>query len=322
MHRLPTRIKEQAASLFAYVRDALGRARATMAEARKNGISPRQRRALLLAAASFVLGLGFCVFMAWLIASIAANPDGFKELVRDNIVLAVIGYALVNTLQVFAAFIPGEPLELVAGYLFGTWGGLVVVSAGLALGEAVVFIAVKRFGTRFVHLFVSQEKLDELALFKDSRRLNVITFFMMFIPGTPKDIMTYIVGLTPMKLGTWMAIGIPARVLSIVASTVVGAQAAEDNWELAALIFAVTCVVSLFGMAYYVFISRQARQAALMEELGRREWEASGSKTNDAVVDTARYPLGSPGQGAPKTPRIVVGPAPATRNRPHKKIHR
>ena len=102
----------------------------------------------------------------------------------------------------------------------------------------------------------------------------------------------------------------------------VGAQAAEDNWGLAALIFAITCVVSLFGMAYYVFISRQARQAALMEELGRREWEASGSKTNDAVVDTARYPLGSPGQGAPKTPRIVVGPVPATRKRPHKKVHR
>ncbi len=319
MQRLLAKIKEQALSLISYVREGFGRARATVAEARKNGITPRQRRALLLAAASFFLGIGFCVFMAWLIASIAANPGGFKELVSDNIVLAVIAYGLVNTLQVFAAFIPGEPLELVAGYLFGTWGGLAVVSAGLALGEAIVFIAVKRLGTRFVHLFVSQEKLDELALFKDSRRLNVITFFMMFIPGTPKDIMTYIVGLTPMTLGTWMAISIPARMLSIVASTVVGAQAAEDNWGLAVLIFAITCVVSLFGMAYYVSISRQARQAALMEELGRQEWEASGSKTNDAVSTVATDSTAHQRQAKP---RIVVGSAPATRNRPHKKLHR
>ncbi len=369
MQRLLYRVKNQVKALASYGKDMMGRTRETVRKIKRDGMSPRQRRALLLASASFVLGIGFCVFMAWLIASIAANPDGFKDLVNDNLVLATIAYALVNTLQVFAAFIPGEPLELVAGYLFGTWGGLAVVSVGLALGEAIVFIAVKHLGTRFVHLFVSQEKLDELALFKDSRRLNVITFFMMFIPGTPKDIMTYIVGLTvhlfvsqekldelalfkdsrrlnvitffmmfipgtpkdimtyivgltPMTLGTWMAISIPARMLSIVASTVVGAQAAEDNWGLALLIFAITCVVSLFGMAYYVSISRQARQAALIEELGRKEWEASGARSNDATAITPSAPMQGDSLHSQATgPRIVMGSAPK-RNRPHRKTSR
>ncbi len=322
MQRLLCIVKNQVKALVSYGKDMMGRARETVGKIKRDGMSPRQRRALLLASASFVLGIGFCIFMAWLIASIAANPDGFKELVNDNLALAAIAYALVNTLQVFAAFIPGEPLELVAGYLFGTWGGLAVVSAGLALGEAVVFVAVKHLGTRFVHLFVSQEKLDELALFKDSRRLNVITFFMMFIPGTPKDIMTYIVGLTPMTLGTWMAISIPARMLSSVASTVVGAQAAEDNWGLALLIFAITCVVSLFGMAYYVSISRQARQAALIEELGRKEWEASGARSNDATSIAPTAPMhGSSLRPETTGPRIIMGSAPK-RNRPHRKTLR
>lgn len=294
--RLRAKLRSFASSLAAYLRDTASRAANVVRTARREGMTARQKRALALASASFVLGIGFCVFMAWLIASIAADPSGFSQLVHDNLALACIAYALVNTLQVFAAFIPGEPLELVAGYLFGTWGGLAVVSAGLALGEAIVFIAVKRLGTRFVHLFVSQEKLDELAIFKDTRRLNTITFFMMFLPGTPKDIMTYIVGLTPMTLGTWMGISIPARVLSIVASTLVGAQAAEDNWAFAIGIFAITCVVSLFGVLYYLVISRQARQAALMDELGHREWVASGCKTNDAPRDSNVSPAeASPG---------------------------
>ena len=290
MSSLLPMLKNRLSALLAYVGDAWHRMGRTIRTARREGLDARQKRALVLAGASFVLGIGFCVFMAWLIARIAADPSGFAQLVQDNLPLACIGYALVNTLQVFAAFIPGEPLELVAGYLFGTWGGLVVVSAGLALGEAIVFIAVKKLGPRFVHLFVSQEKLDELTIFKDTRRLNTITFFMMFLPGTPKDIMTYIVGLTPMTLGTWMGISIPARVLSIVASTWVGATAADDNWGLAIVVFIITLAVSACGMLYYVAISRQARQAALMDELGRREWEAGGCRVNDAPTTSKTAP--------------------------------
>lgn len=274
---------ERLDELVTYVRDVLVRAGQRLAKARREGLTAQQRRALALAGASACVGLAFCAFMAWLIGNIAADPSGFADLVQKNLPLAVAGYALVNTLQVFAAFIPGEPLELVAGYLFGTWGGLAVVSAGLALGEALVFVAVKRLGPRFVHLFVSQEKLDELAIFNDPRRLNTITFLMMFIPGTPKDLMTYVVGLTPMRLSTWMCISIPARLLSIVASTVVGDQAAQNQWGVAVAVFAITCLVSVGGMLYYVAISRQARQAAAIEELARREWEAAGRRTNDVL---------------------------------------
>lgn len=279
---LPPALEQRARELAAYVRDLAHGARETLRTARKEGLTPRQRRMVLLSAASLAIGIAFCVLMAWLIGSIVADPSGFMQLVEDNYPVAVTLFALVNTLQVFSAFIPGEPLELVAGYLFGTWGGLVVVSVGLALGEAIVFTAVKRLGPRVVQLFVSPEKLDEMSFFKDARKLNVVTFFLMFIPGTPKDIVTYVIGLTPMKLGTWMAISIPARMFSIVTSTVVGAQAAQDNWVLAVFIFAVTCVVSVFGMVYYLWISRQAREAAAIEEQGRREWEAAGCPTNDA----------------------------------------
>ena len=270
-------------SLAGYVRETFARGWATCKTIARKGPTPRQRRLTLLAFASFSIGMLFCAFMAWLIASIARDPSGFALLLEEHFVLATVSYALVNTLQVFAAFIPGEPLELVAGYLFGTWGGLLVVSAGLALGEALVFVLVKRYGTRLVHLFVSQEKLDELSFFHNTKRLNVVVFLLMFIPGTPKDLVTYIVGLTPMRLSTWMAICVPARVLSIVASTVVGAQVAQDNWQLALAIFGVTCVVSVGGLLYYAAISRQAHEAAIIEELGRREWEAGGRKTNDAA---------------------------------------
>lgn len=282
-------LRAKARELLTYVRELAGRAHASLRTMRVQGMTARQKRVAKLMAATGIVCVLFCAFMAWLIGAIVSDPTGFSQLIDQNFLLAATLYALVNTLQVFAAFIPGEPLELLAGYLFGTWGGLAIVSIGLALGEAIVFVTVKRHGPRLVHLFVSQEKLDELAFFNDPRRLNLITFLIMFIPGTPKDIMTYAIGLTPMTLGTWMAISIPARLFSIVTSTVVGAQAAEDNWVMAAFVFAVTCVISLFGMIYYLSISRQARQAAIMEEIGRREWEEAGCPTNDAASSPAAH---------------------------------
>lgn len=303
--------RERIGGAVARTRSALGGAAAWLRSLREHGLSPQQRRAALLACALGACGVGMGVFMAWLIAAIAADPSGFSAVVDADLPLACALYALVNTLQVFVGFIPGEPLELVAGYLFGTWGGLAVVRAGLALGELIVFVSVRRWGTRFVRLFVPQEKLDELALFRDARRLNLITFLMMLIPGTPKAIMVYIVGLTPMRLGTWLAISIPARCLSIVASTAVGAQAAQDNWGIAALLFGAACLASLGGVLYYVSISRQAREAAAMERLGRDEWVRAGMRLNDA--DGQASLLGAPRSDntAPSYLRELGVPQPA-----------
>lgn len=273
---------EKLKGLGAYAREMCAGWGATLRAAREHGLSPRQRRATMLACGLGVVGLALCAVMAWLIGAIASDPSGFAALVEANLPLACLLYALVNTLQVFVGFIPGEPLEIAAGYLFGTWGGLAVVRAGLALGEVLVFLAVRRWGTRFVHLFVSREKLDELAFFKDANRLNVVTFLMMLIPGTPKAIMVYIVGLTPMRLSTWLLISVPARCLSIVTSTLVGAKMAQDDWLLAAAVFALTLLLSAAGVLYYLSVSRQARQAALFDEIGRREWEQAGRRRNDA----------------------------------------
>ena len=50
----------------------------------------------------------------------------------------------------------------------------------------------------------------------------VLTFVLMTIPGTPKDLLTYFVGLTDMKLGTFLLISLVGRLPSVLSSTVGG----------------------------------------------------------------------------------------------------
>lgn len=264
------------------VRNFWNRTCAFFAGVRKRGFTQNQKRTVMLLVAMLVIAVLICIPLCMVLKRIVDDPSGFEALLQENYALAAISFALINTLHVILAAIPGEPLQLLGGYLFGTWGGLVVVSAGLAVGEVIVFLLVKKYGTRFVELFVSQDKLAELSFFNDPKRLNVMTFLLMFIPGTPKDLVTYVIGLTPMTLGTWMVISVPARTFGIVISTVVGNLVAAGNMLGAAAMFAVVLAISALGVVYYIVISQQAREATLYDEIGRREWEQSGRVSNDA----------------------------------------
>ena len=283
MYPRPT-ISERARDLWQSARTLCRRMSANVARMRRDGMTPREKTQATALAIACVVAVVVCLLVAVPIIQLVRDPENFEAMLQKNYALALVLYALVNTIHVFVAIIPGEPLELGAGYLFGTTVGTIVVSVGLAVGELLVFLLVRKFGTRFVHLFVSQEKLDGLVLFKDEKRRNVITFLMMFIPGTPKDIWSYVVGLTPMRLSTWMLISIVARVPSIWISVVVGDTAASGSLGLAVVLFALVLVLSACGIYYYVVISRQAKQAAAIEKLARLEWERDGRRRNDALA--------------------------------------
>ena len=61
------------------------------------------------------------------------------------------------TLQIVVAFIPGEPLEIAAGYAFGAWQGTVLCLLGAAGGSIGVFLLVRTLGVRAVELFVRND---------------------------------------------------------------------------------------------------------------------------------------------------------------------
>lgn len=84
------------------------------------------------------------------------------------------------------AVIPGEPLEIAAGYAFGAVEGTILCVLGTFLGGILVFLLVRRFGLRAVEIFFSPEKLQRLRFLHKERRLARWVFLIFFLPGTPK----------------------------------------------------------------------------------------------------------------------------------------
>ena len=179
------------------------------------------------------------------------EPERFRAWVDSSGFVSRVIFVGMVVFQLIIALIPGEPLEMGAGYAFGAVEGTILCIIGCVIGSALVFLFVRRFGVKLVEVFFPREKIRSLRFLQDSRRLNLLTFIVFFIPGTPKDLLSYFIGLTDMKLGTWLLITAVARIPSIVTSTVTGDALGLKDYQFALIAFGVTLALSLAGILVY-----------------------------------------------------------------------
>lgn len=168
--------------------------------------------------------------------------------IRSKGVFGVLILLGLQVLQVVVAFIPGEVVEVVAGILYGTFWGYVICTVGVLISSIMVFYTVKKLGKNYVEKVVTSEKLAKFKFLHDSSRLNSVIFLLFFIPGTPKDLLTYIVPLTNVKPLHFFIISTFARIPSIVSSTYAGATIDEGNFKMTIIIFVLTGIVGAIGI--------------------------------------------------------------------------
>lgn len=154
----------------------------------------------------------------------------------------------VQVLQVVVAFIPGEPVEVLSGFLFGGIGGLLLCLIGTFIGTVIIFCLVKLFGKPLVDLFVSQEKFEKLSFLHNTSRLEAIVLVLFLIPGTPKDLLTYIVPLTDINPVRFFTIATLARIPAIITSTFAGAAIYSEHFKFSLLMFSIAIVLAIIGV--------------------------------------------------------------------------
>ncbi|MCI5628908.1 MAG: VTT domain-containing protein [Terrisporobacter sp.] len=157
----------------------------------------------------------------------------------------------ISAFQIIVAIVPGEPIEIASGYAFGWFLGAVLCLLGTLVGQMVVFIFAKKFGLDFVEIFVSKKKLEKMSFLKDKEKIYVTIFFIFLIPGTPKDVLSYVAGITSIKLLPFLLVSGVARIPSVVSSTIAGSYLGVKNYKMAAIIFAVTIVIS--GILFFIY---------------------------------------------------------------------
>ena len=145
----------------------------------------------------------------------------------------------------------GEVVEFMAGCMYGWLGGLLLCLVGVAVGQTIIFGLVKWLGKDFVEAAAGSKAMDKLKFLKDEKKLRLIIFFLFFIPGTPKDMITYIVPFTKIKLRDFIVPTLIARIPSIVSSTYAGEALVENDYKTLIIAYGAILIVSLIGIGIY-----------------------------------------------------------------------
>ena len=162
----------------------------------------------------------------------------------------MVALFLVQVFQIFIALIPGEPIEVVAGLMYGAIGGMAICIVGIILASATIFYAVRKLGKERFSRTSIYPKIMNHKLIKNQSNLDSMIFLLYLIPGTPKDMLVYVCALTNISMMKFLIISTVARIPSVITSTMAGASIMSGNTVLTVGIFVFIVVGGLIGIWY------------------------------------------------------------------------
>ena len=162
-----------------------------------------------------------------------------------------------------------EPFEIAAGYAFGPWWGVLICIVGSTLGSIVAIMLARLFGRKLVESFYPREKLESLPVLHNRKGRNLLVAILFLIPGTPKDLITYVIGLTEMSIPLYILLTTLCRFPSIITSTLSGGAIGSQKFGRALMFLGITAVVS--GIGYLIYRRIQKRGQAKAKSEGDKE---------------------------------------------------
>lgn len=209
----------------------------------------KYRYLILVLSIAVIAGLTLALWNP--LISFIENPDSLALWIDEAGIWGPIVFMLLNTVQVLLAIIPGGPFEVAAGALFGPWAGTLMCDIAMTAGGMITFFFVRKFGMKFIELFVDRKEIESVKFLHSNERYTTLLFLFFLLPGTPKDLMCYVVGLTDIKWTTWLLINFVGRFPAILLSALGGSALGEQKYGIFIAAFAVIILLYFVGSYLY-----------------------------------------------------------------------
>jgi uncharacterized membrane protein YdjX (TVP38/TMEM64 family) len=163
--------------------------------------------------------------------------------------LGAVGFVLLQVLQVVAAPVPGEVTGLIGGYMYGPVLGILLSTVGLTIGSLAAFSLSRVFGRPFVDRFVRKETMEKYDFLLHHKGAFLV-FLLFLIPGTPKDLLCYILGLGHLTTKEFLMISTVGRLGGTVLLTLGGNFIHEHQYRRFFVLLGVAIIIIFFSMVY------------------------------------------------------------------------
>jgi uncharacterized membrane protein YdjX (TVP38/TMEM64 family) len=185
---------------------------------------------------------------------------------RANAAFIFIG---LQALQVIVAPVPGEATGFVGGVFFGTGWGILYSTIGLTLGSWIAFLLARFAGRPLVEMVVKAETIKRYDYVMKHKGL-FLAFLMFLMPGFPKDILCYILGLGHMGQRDFLLVSTTGRLLGTTLLTVGGALFRDKRYGALFTLLGFSLLFLLLTMVYRETIERWFRRMRAAQHIKHR----------------------------------------------------
>ena len=198
---------------------------------------------LFFLAASWLFLLGLVVTLSYLmfapwwaqVFQVLTDKEKIAGLVQSMGSWGPVVFILIQAVQVLLIFVPG-PVEVAGGFLFGLPLGIIYSTIGLGLGSIAAFSLGRWLERHWLSEVVPPQQLKRFRMLM--KRQGLLTVLIIFlIPGAPKDLFCYLLGLTRMSWHYYLMAVTIARLPSTIMSALQGSQAQKGNYYLTVVLW-------------------------------------------------------------------------------------
>jgi uncharacterized membrane protein YdjX (TVP38/TMEM64 family) len=209
----------------------------------------KDRTSLGLAVAILAVLLGLVIWLIFTdspIVRFVLHLYRDKYFLRDTVAswgwMAPVVFIVIQALQVVISPVPGEITGPVGGALFGTGLGVLYSTIGLTIGTLICFGIGRKWGEPLVRPWLSEHHWDRLNFILEAEGA-ILCFILYLIPGFPKDVISYLFGISPLPFWVFAVVSTVARIPGTLISSYFGAHVGEQQYLYAiAFIAAVTAI--------------------------------------------------------------------------------
>lgn len=244
---------------------------------RPNGVSDVTR--WTIASGFLAILLGVVVWLVIIDAPIIAilvrlykDKQYLKQTVASWGAAAPLVFVAIQALQVIISPIPGEMTGPVGGALFGTARGVIYSTIGLTAGTFICFGLGRLWGEPLVRLWLSDRHWNRMSFILEAEGA-ILCFILYLIPGFPKDIISYLFGISPMPFWIFALVSTLGRLPGTWIASYFGARVADHEY-----IYALLMVALLAAAALPLYYYRQRIVAALQARWPGRRRSLNGRK--------------------------------------------
>jgi uncharacterized membrane protein YdjX (TVP38/TMEM64 family) len=188
-----------------------------------------------------------------------------KHLVASWGWMAPLVFIAIQAGQVIISPFPGEITGPVGGALFGTFWGVVYSTIGLTVGTLVCFAIGRKWGEPLVRPWLSERHWNKMSFILEAEGA-ILCFILYLIPGFPKDIISYLFGISPMSFWLFAVVSTVARLPGTIIASYFGAHVADHQY-----LYAIAFIALITALCLPLYYYRERLVARFHRRGPRRE---------------------------------------------------